>query len=242
MKPEISVIIPTLNEEKCIGKTLKQFLPVKDRYNLELIVSDGKSKDNTIKIAKKYADKVIVHAKKRKQNIAEGRNAGAKVAKGDILVFLDADTRVGNLKDFFEKIIDKFKDESIVAATTKVLVYPEEERFVDRLFHNIYSKGVSFLISIGKGASRGECQIIRAKQFRKIKGYNEKLIASEDMELFMRLAKVGKIHFLNDLNVYESPRRYREKGYIKVITKWFLNGFWVIFAKKSYSKIWEQVR
>ena len=56
----ISVVIPTYNEgkniEKCLKSLLKQSLP---RREYEIIVVDGKSKDNTVKIAKKYADRVV---------------------------------------------------------------------------------------------------------------------------------------------------------------------------------------
>ena len=56
-----SIIIPTLNEEKVIEKTIKQFDNVRDIYNLEFIVSDSNSCDRTVDISKKNADKVVIH-------------------------------------------------------------------------------------------------------------------------------------------------------------------------------------
>src|SRR3989338_10333518 len=60
----ISIIIPTYNEARYIKRTLQQFNALKDRKNFEVIVSDGCSTDNTVMVAEKYADKVIVSKKK----------------------------------------------------------------------------------------------------------------------------------------------------------------------------------
>jgi glycosyltransferase involved in cell wall biosynthesis len=86
MSFKYSVIIPTLNEEYFIEKNLR-FLNSLNR-NLEIIVSDGGSVDNTTAVAKKYNAQVI--------NSDTGRgiqlNTGAKATNGDIFLFLHADT------------------------------------------------------------------------------------------------------------------------------------------------------
>src|SRR5437867_2701970 len=88
MKPLVSVIIPSLNEENYIEKSLKSVKAQDYKNDIEIIVADSNSKDNTAKIARKYA-KVIVTKRK---GISVGRNVGAKKARGEILLFLDADT------------------------------------------------------------------------------------------------------------------------------------------------------
>ena len=61
-KKKISIIIPTLNEEKYLERLLSQIdRKLKSRFNIELIISDGGSKDLTIEIANKYADRIISH-------------------------------------------------------------------------------------------------------------------------------------------------------------------------------------
>ena len=81
---KISVIIPTYNEEKNIIRTLyylsRQTLP---RKNYEIIIVDGGSKDRTVEIALKYADKVI---KQKSKGVGGARNDGAIIAKGEIIV------------------------------------------------------------------------------------------------------------------------------------------------------------
>ena len=83
--PSISVIIPALNEEKLIKNALSQFTPsIKKNFNLEIIISDGGSTDNTLNIAKDFANEILRPISGEKQNISIGRNAGAKIAKSEI--------------------------------------------------------------------------------------------------------------------------------------------------------------
>lgn len=238
----ISIIIPTFNEEHTIKGSLKQFIKLKKKFDLELIVSDGGSTDNTVKIAKKFADKLALHQKNWVKTISEGRNKGAAKAKGDIMIFFDADVRLENPDKFFNAVIEKFKDPKIVGATCRVYEYIEEETTFDRMFHSTMSNYIRLLNFIGWGASRGECQIIRKKVFDKLHGYDRYLVAGEDFEFFHRLAKQGRIHYFNKIIVRESPRRFRRLGYPKVVLQWFLNSVFSFFGKRAYSKEWKPVR
>lgn len=237
MKPLFSVIIPTYNEEKMIGGLLQELAKVREKQKIEIIVSDGKSTNNTVQIAKRYNAKIIV----AQSNIASAKNYGASVARGKLLVFLDADVRFKNVDSFFSTVKKVF-EEKIGGATTNIFVYPEQSTLVDKIFHLTYNKLLRFLIWLGIGSCRGECQIIRKNVFKKLNGFNINLVASEDAELFYRLSGAFKIKFIKNLCVFESPRRYRKLGYIRTLLYWFLNGISIFLFKKSYSKVWEKVR
>jgi rSAM/selenodomain-associated transferase 2 len=84
---KISVIIPVLNEETAIRKMLPEIQWIRESGS-ELIVVDGGSADDSVSLAEKYSDAVIVSTKGR----AAQMNAGAKIATGDILLFLHIDT------------------------------------------------------------------------------------------------------------------------------------------------------
>ena len=86
-KPRASIIITTKNEEKYIEQCLKS-LQCQTFKDFEIIVSDAESRDKTVRIAKKYADRVVV----RKTNVSAGRNLGASFAKGDIRTINGLDT------------------------------------------------------------------------------------------------------------------------------------------------------
>ena len=246
-QPLVSVIIPVYMEEKILEKTLSVYTEeLRRKYHVELILSDGGSTDKTVEIAKKYADKVVVHKEKRRQTIAEGRNKGAEVANGDILVFINGDTVPANPEYFFEFISgisdknSKYKNSAALACT--VSVAPEEKLFKDTLFYTVHNFYVRVLNKIGLGMGRGECQIVTADTFKKVKGYNSELTAGEDFDLYRRISKIGKVDFVKEIVVLESPRRFRKFGYIRIISSWIINSLSVMFLNRSVSKEWEAVR
>ncbi|MFA4937448.1 MAG: glycosyltransferase [Patescibacteria group bacterium] len=239
----ISIIVPTLNEEKFLPRLLAQFTPaVRNQFRLEVIVTDGGSTDKTLAIAKKYKAHVVTKRLDTPQTIAGGRNSGAWQARGEILVFLDADGYIKNVIDFFSRIKAEMRRQNVVAATVRIEVDPQERRWYDNLWSYFFD-GLFFLenkIAIG-GMGRGNCQIVKTSAFRQLGGYNENLVAAEDYDLYHRLAKIGNIKFFWDLVVYESPRRFRKNGYLKVVWLWTLNSFSVFFTKKAWSTKWKRV-
>jgi glycosyltransferase involved in cell wall biosynthesis len=237
-----SIIIPALNEEKLLSGLLNQLTELKNTFDYEIIVSDGGSNDKTVEIALQLADIVKVHNSDSKQNIAMGRNEGAKLARGEFLVFLNADIRLPGAVKFFNYLEKVFNSDCYAAFTCKVKVFPDEEKFSDRLFHNIYNSFFKFLNDTGGGMGRGECQVVRKNVFETINGYDDKKAAGEDLDLFRRVKQLGKILFSNEICVYESPRRYRKYGYLYISFSWIKNGLSVLLTNKSVSKIWEQVR
>ena len=239
-----SIIIPTLNEEKLLPQLLEQINnpDLKNRYNLEIIISDGGSKDSTIPIALAKSDILISNENGKRQNISQGRNCGARHATGEILVFINADILFDNVSLFFNYLEINFINSEYRAMSCAVKVFPETEILSDRVFHWIYNTYFRTLNIIGIGMGRGECQVIKKDAFEMAGGYNEDLAAGEDFDLFRRIQKSGKILFTNKLFIYESPRRYRKLGYKTVTLQWLKNGLSVFFKNRSLDKEWEQVR
>jgi glycosyltransferase involved in cell wall biosynthesis len=86
-KPYVSVVIPTLNEEKNIGSLLRQVSPMLKGYEYEVIVVDGHSKDRTVEIARSMGAKIIYDDLGKGSALAKGIRA----ARGRIIVSMDAD-------------------------------------------------------------------------------------------------------------------------------------------------------
>ena len=112
MEPIISVVIPTYNEQDYIEKTLVSLKNQKTNVPYEIIVCDGNSTDNTVKIAKKYADKVVYE---KRTGIGFGRNKAVKSSKGIYLVNTDADTIYPS--NFIEKVYKIFETNKYVGFT-----------------------------------------------------------------------------------------------------------------------------
>jgi cellulose synthase/poly-beta-1,6-N-acetylglucosamine synthase-like glycosyltransferase len=107
---ELSVIIPTINEEACIEKTLKAIVGQRASFEYEVLVCDGGSTDGTCEIAEKYA-RVIVSPTRGE---AAQLNFAAKFSRGEILVFIGADTLVP--RNYLQHVYESFKrDENLWA-------------------------------------------------------------------------------------------------------------------------------
>lgn len=240
----ISVVIPTLNEEKLLERLLLQLTDekVKLNFNYEIIISDGGSKDKTLEIAKKYGTKIVSADPNIKQNISMGRNGGGFAANGDVIVFFNADIQVGNVYGIFDYITNTFYKSKFLAMTCDVRIHPSEEKFIDKAFHLVYNRYLEVLNYVGIGMGRGECHIVRKEIFHQLKGYDERLAAGEDFDLFRRIRKIGKIVWVRRFKVYESPRRYRKYGYLAVWWMWSRNAFSVMLSGKSFDQNWEEVR
>lgn len=211
----ISVIIPAYNEEKYIEETINSIRNQDfDDYEL-IVVCDGCS-DNTLEIVKGKADKVFV-VKKRK-GPAYARNVGARRSKGDILLFLDADTK---LSESVLKSINESKDSWIIG-TCKAL--PSNLGFKHRFFY-----GFKNMFVCPMGVSNG-ILFIKRLTFGVYGGFDESLEKCEEGVLVRNVKKHGSFIIL-DAHVVNSTRRFENKGYFNNICYWISN---IFNSKKPY--------
>ncbi|MCS7109197.1 MAG: glycosyltransferase [Candidatus Micrarchaeota archaeon] len=231
-KMNISVVIPALNEEKYIESCLKSIK--KQTYKpLEIIVCDGNSEDRTREIAKKYADKVVIE---KKRSAAAERQKGAMIAKGDVIAFIDSDTIAE--KDWLKKIAEAFaKDRKVVAVYGRVLMRDGSK--IDKILAHLFTPYIRFTDLIGKPAVAGMNMAVRKDAFKKIGGFNLSLKTAEDIDLFNRIKKEGRIKFV-DAVTYTSARRLKHWGYKKFflfhttnLIKYTLTGK----AKEEYEQV-----
>ncbi len=239
----ISIIIPTLNEEKTIGNTLESLRRL-SYCDYEIIISDGKSKDRTIEIAKKYGAKIIIYKGATRQTIGGGRNLGASIASGEFFVFLDADVIIPDINNFFTKAINIFKNQKeLVGLTVCIKVLPELETLPDRVIFSMINYLNFFLNNVFHwGNAGGEFQMIRASVFRKLKGYNKKLVAGEDNDMFQRLTREGKTRIEMSPKVMHTGRRAHKIGWPRLLLTWYVDWLSVLLFNRSFSTIWKEVR
>ncbi len=231
-KPKISVIVPTLQEENYIEAALSRLSKVKP--SVEVIVVDGGSQDKTMEFAKRYTDKVYQN---RKRRISVGRNYGAQKANGDILVFLDADVTFP-LK-FTEKVLETFKDPTVVGATCNILPLKRQPRATT--FFSVYNRIIRVCTKFNPH-SRGEFFAVRKRAFQALKGFDESMPCLEDHDLANRLSKLGRFVFISDLTVYESMRRFRKLGFWHVIGTWLMDYISFVLRGKPVSPLWKPIR
>ena len=234
-----SIIVPTFNEERIIAKTLGAIRHHLSRIDYELIVTDDGSTDRTCEIAERYADRVVCLTG-TKGTIGANRNRGARVAHGEYLVFVDADTSIPRANDCFAAIAADFKDNPrLVGMTVKIRFAPGEERVVDAIMHGILSRVLWFMNTVLRtGTASGEFQAIRRDAFEKLHGYSESLPVGEDNELFLRLSRLGRTQIDLRLTAYTDNRRIRQLGWPRLLKLWMVNYCCVAFLHRSHATEW----
>ncbi|HYJ89335.1 MAG TPA: glycosyltransferase, partial [Pyrinomonadaceae bacterium] len=230
----ISVIVPAYNEEKYLGETLKsihravRFLQKKDAVTTEVIVVDNESIDSTAAIASSFGASVI---KESQHNVAAVRNSGANFAKGNVLVFVDADTIVPEelLWRIHEILVSPTcfggaVDTDYRPAKTSVKTYLQLWRILGKL----------------AGVAQGATQFCRSEVYASLHGYDESIYMGEDVDFFWRMkrfAKRNKGHacFIEDIHVVPSTRRFDQWSLWRTLIS--TNPFYVL-AFRRRSKSW----
>jgi glycosyltransferase involved in cell wall biosynthesis len=241
---KLSIIIPTLNEEKVLGKLLKNLLEIRE-FEYEIIISDGKSTDRTIQIAKSFGAKVVENLTGQRQTIGEGRNVGAAEAAGDYFIFLDADVYIPEPDKFFARALQNFtQSKNLLGLSGWIRVYPETETWADYLGYVILSDWQFYIKNniLGIGATCGEFQMMTAGVFKKLNGYRNDLVMGEDLDLFYRISKLGRTKTDPSLVVYHTGRRPRAVGWPRLIWQWVSNALHIKAFDRAHTKEWEVIR
>lgn len=205
--PLISLIIPTLNEEENIIPCLEA---TRQAINVERIVVDGGSSDGTVEKAKSWGATVLSAARGR----APQMNAGTQVAKGEILLFLHADTI---LAEGFDHQVRRILNGSRVSAGAFAFRLDKPNSVSLRLIQAVANWRSRYLqVPYGDQAI-----FVRASLFQKIGGFPD-LPIMEDHELIRRLKKRGRI-LTASLPAVTSARRWRALGIWRTtILNWLL--------------------
>jgi glycosyltransferase involved in cell wall biosynthesis len=208
MPRKISVILPTLNEEKYIERFFKSIHG--QLHNAETVVVDGGSRDKTTEIAKRYGARTIIIP-----NCGEfpSRNIGANLSKGEILVFTCADVVFpANLLD---KIYEKFEeDHQIIAISGPGIPYDAPP--ILKLEYTIYNT-LRYIFSrlprpFKRFITSTNFLSIRKTFFEKTGGFDPTDI-NADGQMGKKLLEMGKVEFCLDTGVFISPRRATTMGF-----------------------------
>ncbi|MDR3063670.1 MAG: glycosyltransferase, partial [Methanobrevibacter sp.] len=212
---KVSIIIPTYNEEEYLPILLKSIKSQKfDDY--EVIIADADSTDKTVEIAKKYNCKIT---KGGMPGI--GRNKGAEIAKGRILLFLDSDLKLSN--NYLKKVVDEFESKNVDIGIT--LMNPLSKSKRDKILHDIAN---TFMIIFEKIKPHGAgCYgIITKKEIHdKHNGFNENLSFGEDTDYIERIAKNHNFKVLRSSKIGVSTRRLEKEGLKKLIKQYSKSTF-----------------
>jgi glycosyltransferase involved in cell wall biosynthesis len=202
----LAVIIPSKNEERYLP-VLLEGLAKQTRKPDELILADADSTDKTRDIALHHGFQIVLGGMP-----GQGRNAGAKVATSDLLLFLDADAIMAD-ENFLQKAVDEFEERHLDIAAPDI--YLTSGKFLESFGHKVYNRYVRMFGS-RRPHTPGHCTLIRRSLFEAIGGYDESVVFLEDHNLAQRASKIGKFGFLNSVTIGVTDRRLRRDGSLKV--------------------------
>ncbi len=214
--PLVSVIIPTYKEEKYIEATLRSIKNQDYKGKYEIIVVDSNSRDRTVEIAKKFADKVVIT---KKRGVSVGRNIGAKISKGNLLIFVDADTIL--LPNVITKVVKHLRKKSVVGVVVPIIC----DDLVDNIFYFTASWVYYLLTKLRLHPVYAVCFGCKREAFFQVGGFDERLHVGEDIDLGSRLKKLGDVEYIKDTFAITSSRRIKRWKVFKQLKAWPLGYF-----------------
>jgi len=225
--PGLSVIIPTLNEARSIGRTLDAVL--RAAPGAEVIVVDGGSRDGTAEAARTRGVKVITSARGRGAQM----HAGACAARGRALWFLHADTLPS--VECAGLMAEALGDPSVVAGNFHVLFDggARAARFLTWLYPRLRRLGLCY----------GDSGIfVRREAYIRLGGFRAFPIF-EDLDLVRRLRKSGRVAHL-PAAVTTSSRRFEGRSFALTFARWSLLQalYWLGVHPETLGRMYAPVR
>jgi rSAM/selenodomain-associated transferase 2 len=197
-----SIIIPTLNEATTIRDVAASLARLTGEF--EVIVTDGGSLDGTLELARECGLQVLSAPSGRGQQM----NAGARLARGDVLLFLHADTRLP--EDAFELIQQALRNPKVCGGNFSLIFSGKtrEARVLTKIYPLLRLCGMCY----------GDSAIfIRRSVFESLGGYRDYSLF-EDLDLYQRMKRVGQFMRL-DACATTSSRRF-EGRFIRTFALW----------------------
>lgn len=234
-----SIIIPTLNEELFLPHLLDS-LVAQSQKNFEVIIVDGASKDKTVEVARLYKEKLpsLTVVMSNIASLPLQRNVGAKKAKEQWLLFVDADTVF--LPYCLERLQTFTQDSKakLITAWGK----PDSEKVQESMHTLVFNLFLEASIMFKRQLAPGPFALVDRKIFARIDGYDETLRFGEDQNLSQRLGDMGiDLVIIRETLYVWSQRRFRSFGLLRSFQIYLKAGLRVLFTKKNYRYIPEYI-
>ena len=191
--PSVSVIMPVYNAEKYINKAIDSIL--NQTYNdFEFIIIDGGSTDKSLQIIESYTDNRIRIIHKTNFDLIDTLNLGISLSGGDWIARMDADDI--SYPNRLEEQLKYIKDDVAVIGSQADIIDKDDKVYRTTSFEVEHDKIVSKLLKRNSTIIHPSAIINKSKLIG-VGGYDHKMLAAEDYDLWLRISKVGKIINVN---------------------------------------------
>ncbi|OGG29674.1 hypothetical protein A3A63_03370 [Candidatus Gottesmanbacteria bacterium RIFCSPLOWO2_01_FULL_46_9] len=230
----ISIIIPTLNEEKFLPHLLTS-LTQQSECDFEVIVVDGNSKDKTVDVAQSFQKKLPkLTVLKSPPGVSRQRNLGASKATGEWLVFIDADSVL--LPYFFDRLTNFIQERKPKHFTT--WFKPDSEVSGDALFVLIGNLFIEGSVVFHRPIAPGPLVAVTHEVFDKVHGFDETLAFGEDYDFTRKIDAMHiPLQILRETLYVYSLRRVRSEGKIGFIQLYARASVLVFLTKRNLRNV-----
>ncbi len=226
----ISIIIPTLNEEHYLPRLLNS-IKKQNFSDYEIIVSDAGSSDKTLIIAQQFQVKTVVDSTIKHPSAQ--RNTGAKIAKGDVILFFDADSELPD--NFLASAYQEFLDKQLKVAGFYIKFNPNKIRY---RFYSVISNLICSLKQYSRNpAAIGAGLMVSRDIHEKIKGFDLDIVLAEDYDYCARATAFGKFRMIKKIRLLYSARRLEKEGFCQAGWKWFKMGLFTLTNRRIRKQI-----
>ena len=211
-EPELSIIIPVLHEEAQISFCLDHLARIAGDIRYEVVVVDGDAEGSTLKgIGERYSDVVQVYSRPGR---GTQLNAGAQVARGDILVFLHVDTVLPDLA--LHQVLETCWHPSWVGGAFDFVIASE------RLSLKVIGAVASWRSRLTRIPYGDQAIFLERKVFEQVQGFPD-IPIMEDVALMQTLRRCGMRIRILSAAVKVSPRRWEKEGVLRcTLRNWTL--------------------
>jgi glycosyltransferase involved in cell wall biosynthesis len=213
LSQQLTIVIPTYNEEKYIAQTLYAIASQSGTYKVKIIIADAKSTDNTRTIAETNGFELGLDLEIIDGGLpAVGRNAGAKLATTPYILFLDADVTFSHRQTIVQAIDElAFMDYQMIGTTP---VYKGEFDIRASIMFGL-NKYVTWFLSKTEPFAIGGFTMVNRQVFNSLGGYDEKAKQSEDWLLSKKISP-KKFKLIPEL-ITQDNRRFKRYGYFSMV-------------------------
>lgn len=208
----LSIIIPTFNEEKLLPRLLSS-IGSQTFKDCEVIVADADSTDRTREVAERFGARVVEGGLP-----GPGRNKGAEAANGDVLLFLDADVILPDVR-WLKSKMDQFDRRGLDCGTC--LIKPMSKKLIDKLSHGVFNAHM-LSMQLLKAHAPGFCIFAKKTLHQGIRGFDEDIKLAEDHDYVLRASRLGRFRVLFGRGIKVSVRRFERDGRAAIFKKYFL--------------------
>ena len=239
----LTIIVPAYNEAEYLGDCLASIFAEidrsPDRDEIEVLVIDNASTDETCEVAQRFpAARVVCEPQK---GLTRARQKGLNEARGNALAFVDADTRMP--PGWINRVLQTFETDPAAVCVSGPYIYYDAS-FMQRVFVKLYwiilakcAYWMTGYMAIGGNFTATKDALLQ------IGGFDTKIsFYGEDTNIARRLAAVGKVRFHLRLPIYTSARRLHEEGFCWMAMKYGANFLSEVLLKRPITREYCDVR